>query len=203
MERRVALATAAAAAVTLGLGTVAFAAIGGTSVLGLADGGATKVVPGSQVQEIQNVVVVVSGSTTTVAGAPADATGAVVSPVAEPVTTTPAVVPVWTGAPTETTPAPAPTPTTAKSTTSSATPTTAKSTAPVTTAKPVTTTTAAPATTTPATNAPTTTAKPATNTTVRPPGVPADWPANKPIPPMPPNCQQPQLELNGVWNCDN
>jgi hypothetical protein len=38
-----------------------------------------------------------------------------------------------------------------------------------------------------------------TTTTIR--GVPKDWPAGKPIPPMPPGCQQPQLELNGVWNC--
>jgi hypothetical protein len=34
-----------------------------------------------------------------------------------------------------------------------------------------------------------------------PAGVPRDWPANKPIPPMPPGCRQPQLEDNGVWNC--
>jgi hypothetical protein len=33
--------------------------------------------------------------------------------------------------------------------------------------------------------------------------VPRDWPAGKPIPPMPANCKSPQLELNGVWNCDN
>lgn len=25
--------------------------------------------------------------------------------------------------------------------------------------------------------------------------------ANKPIPPSPANCQQPQLEDSGVWNC--
>jgi hypothetical protein len=25
----------------------------------------------------------------------------------------------------------------------------------------------------------------------------------RPIPPMPPNCRQPQLELNGVWNCQS
>jgi hypothetical protein len=39
--------------------------------------------------------------------------------------------------------------------------------------------------------------------TTRPPGVPDDWPAGKPIPPMPPNCKQPQLEDNGVWNCQS
>jgi hypothetical protein len=53
---------------------------------------------------------------------------------------------------------------------------------------------------------PATTAPPpasAPPTTVRPPGVPANWPASRPIPPMPPNCQKPQLEDNGVWNCDH
>ena len=52
------------------------------------------------------------------------------------------------------------------------------------------------------TTTPTTTAAPVTTTT-RPRGVPADWPPDKPIPPMPPNCQQPQLEDNGVWNCQD
>jgi hypothetical protein len=47
-----------------------------------------------------------------------------------------------------------------------------------------------------------TTTVPPTPTTL-PPGVPHDWPADKPIPPMPPNCRQPQLELNGVWNCQS
>lgn len=72
----------------------------------------------------------------------------------------------------------------------------------------------APVTTTPTTRAPasttTTTARPATTTTTRPsttttlpPGVPADWPPGKPIPPMPAGCKQPQLEDNGVWNCQH
>jgi hypothetical protein len=43
--------------------------------------------------------------------------------------------------------------------------------------------------------------KAATTTTTWPTGVPRDWPADKPIPPMPANCRQPQLEDNGVWNC--
>ncbi len=34
-----------------------------------------------------------------------------------------------------------------------------------------------------------------------PPGVPASWPSNRPIPPMPSPCVQPKLEDNGVWNC--
>lgn len=36
-----------------------------------------------------------------------------------------------------------------------------------------------------------------------PPGVPADWPASQPIPSMPAGCVQPQLELNGQWNCQH
>lgn len=51
--------------------------------------------------------------------------------------------------------------------------------------------------------APTTATTLPVTTTTRPRGVPADWPPGKPIPPMPPNCQQPQLEDNGVWNCDH
>lgn len=31
--------------------------------------------------------------------------------------------------------------------------------------------------------------------------IPADWPKGKAIPPLPAGCQQPQLEDNGVWNC--
>jgi hypothetical protein len=42
-----------------------------------------------------------------------------------------------------------------------------------------------------------------TTTTTRPRGVPDDWPPDKPIPPMPPDCDQPQLEDNGVWNCQD
>ena len=49
----------------------------------------------------------------------------------------------------------------------------------------------------------TSTTSPPVTTTTRPRGVPVDWPPNKPIPPMPPNCQQPQLEDNGVWNCQD
>lgn len=33
------------------------------------------------------------------------------------------------------------------------------------------------------------------------PEIPEDWPADKPIPPMPANCLEPHLEDNGVWNC--
>ncbi len=51
----------------------------------------------------------------------------------------------------------------------------------------------------PATAAP----APATTTTTRPEGVPRDWPADKPIPPMPAGCRDGQLEDNGVWNCQH
>lgn len=67
--------------------------------------------------------------------------------------------------------------------------------------------TAAPAlrsmTTTTATTQPSRTTSTTTAQGDRPPGVPADWPAGKPIPPMPPNCKHPQLEDNGVWNCEH
>jgi hypothetical protein len=36
-----------------------------------------------------------------------------------------------------------------------------------------------------------------------PPGVPADWPSSRPIPPQPSGCVQPQLELDGTWNCQH
>ena len=66
--------------------------------------------------------------------------------------------------------------------------------APTPAASPPTKVTPSPTTTTPA---------PTPTTTTLPPGVPADWPAGKPIPPMPAGCQKPQLEDNGVWNCDH
>ena len=65
-----------------------------------------------------------------------------------------------------------------------------------TTTEPRLTTTGPPSTTTT-----TATTLPPVTTTTRPPGVPRDWPPGKPIPPMPPNCRHPQLEDNGVWNC--
>ncbi|HET9727768.1 MAG TPA: hypothetical protein VFR41_00025 [Acidimicrobiia bacterium] len=46
----------------------------------------------------------------------------------------------------------------------------------------------------PTTNAPTT-------PTTQEIEIPDDWPADKPLPPMPPNCIEPHLEDNGVWNC--
>jgi len=73
---------------------------------------------------------------------------------------------------------------------------------PSTPSTPTTSTTEPPSFSSPTPTPTTTTLAPVTTTT-RPPGVPPDWPPGKPIPPMPPNCHQPQLEDNGVWNCDN
>lgn len=50
---------------------------------------------------------------------------------------------------------------------------------------------------------PATTARPGWTATTRPPGVPADWPPDEPVPPMPPDCRKAQLEDDGVWNCDH
>ena len=54
----------------------------------------------------------------------------------------------------------------------------------------------------PAADSTTSTTAPTTSTT-RPPGVPDDWPDDRPIPPMPEDCEKPQLEDNGTWNCDH
>ncbi len=209
MERRLALATAGAVAATLGIGTVCFAALGGGHLLGLSgDGSSAAVVPGSAVEQVTKVVVVRSADgslfvvESTATASPEAAAPAPASPTAEP---TLAVMVVGTAAPSPAAATTAtPTPTTTTTPTRATTPSTSR---PVTTtsAKPVTTTSAAPVTTNaPSTSAPPTTPKPVTpTTTARPPGVPADWPAGKPIPPMPAGCKQPQLELNGVWNCDD
>jgi hypothetical protein len=62
------------------------------------------------------------------------------------------------------------------------------------------------AATQPAAGAPgTTTTGPSTTTTIDPryedAEIPEDWPADRPIPPMPEDCDEPHLEDNGVWNC--
>lgn len=33
--------------------------------------------------------------------------------------------------------------------------------------------------------------------------IPSYWPANTPIPPVPPGCPEPVLEDNGTWNCED
>lgn len=68
-----------------------------------------------------------------------------------------------------------------------------------------TTTKPAPTTTVPA---PTPTTRPADHLVYPkdlPPGweIPEDWPANKPLPPIPAGCRQGHLEDNLVWNCEH
>lgn len=184
MERRVALAAAGATAGTLGLGTVCFAAVGGSNILGMASAQApAEVEVVTEVQEIQRVVVVRSSSTTLPGG-----------------TTIPTVV---LEVPVPAAPAPVATPTPATPAPRPATPATTLA---PSTSRPVITVVQVPVTAAPTTattvRATTTTAKPVTTTTW-PAGVPRDWPAGKPIPPKPANCQDAQLELNGVWNCDD
>lgn len=186
MERRIALAAAGATAGTLGLGTICFAAVGGSNILGMASAQAPAEVDViTEVQEIQRVVVVRSSSTTLPGGT------TIPTVVLEvPVPAAPAA-PAPVATPTPATPAPRP-----------ATPATTLA---PTTSRPVVTVVQVPVTAPPTTAKPavtTTTAKPVTTTTW-PAGVPRDWPAGKPIPPKPANCQDAQLELNGVWNCDN
>ncbi|MBI4934987.1 MAG: hypothetical protein HY828_13985 [Actinobacteria bacterium] len=210
MERRKAMATALAGAVTLGLGTVCLAAVGGAPMLGLTAAEQVKTMTGvTEVQMIDRVVVIRSGSTVPVEPAVvqliAPETAAPVGPAPAPGRTAPAgttagaPAAIWPAATPSPTPAPtsgtiasspaAAAPATPAPATTAKAPTPAPTPAPVTTAKPVATTIA-----------PTTTKAP---TTTLPRGVPKDWPAGKPIPPMPANCQDPQLELNGVWNCDD
>jgi len=183
MERRIALAAAGATAGTLGLGTICFAAVGGSNILGMASAQApTEVDVITEVQEIQRVVVVRSSSTTLPGGTTIPT---VVLEVPVPVPAAPAPV----ATPTPATPAPRP-----------AIP---ASTLAPTTSRPVVTVVQVPVTAAPTTAKPTTTtAKPVTTTTW-PAGVPRDWPVGKPIPSKPANCEDAQLELNGVWNCDD
>lgn len=183
MERRNAKLTAMAIAATALTGTFAFATLGGMSILGL---GAVHRPSGAAGVAAQ--IVAAAGplpSEPAAVSAPADSTA------------TP-IVPILIG-----------TPTGPDGTTSGVTPAGTRQSGAFG-QQPVTPTVTTPSgngptvtvpATTPATVPPTTAAT--TPTTVRPAGVPADWPANKPIPPMPANCKQPQLEDNGVWNCQN
>lgn len=208
MERRKAMATALAGAVTLGLGTVCLAAIGGAPMLGLAAADPIKTMTGvTEVQMIDRVVVVRSGSTVPVDPAVVQLIAPETAPPVGPAPAPTRAAPAGTtaAAPTAAWPSASPSPTPAPTSGSIASSPAAA--APATQA-PATTAKAAPATQAPATTAkpvvttiaPTTTKAP---TTTLPRGVPRDWPAGKPIPPMPANCNDPQLELNGVWNCDD
>jgi len=200
MERRKALAFAAAVTCVLGSTTVAFAAVGGGSLLGF--GGAHDAGIGSvsqaqlsadstasivrRTKNVYDKVVVdsrVKASTRSV-GLAAAAT----PPSASPADAPPPVPVVSRGSAAR------------HRHEASNVPTESRRTG---TRKPTTTTEPTRETETEPTSPPTSTANPPVTTTTRPRGVPADWPPDKPIPPMPPNCRQPQLEDNGVWNCQD
>ena len=211
MERRQALALAAAVTGTLGTAIVAVAAVGGLSVLGFGAahhatqlsslasyqsgaGGAGGVVTRTKdVYDRVTVEGVQTAASRRSAGLVSAAAPALSNGTAAP---GPAMTVPRSGAvkshqhrtpkavPRSTARTPATTPTTEPAPAVEAPETPAPTT--TTTQPPATTTAVAPVT-----------------TTTRPRGVPADWPPGKPIPPMPPNCRHPQLEDNGVWNCDD
>ena len=222
MERRLAVTYIISATTTLGIACVAIAAVGG----GLFASAAPQVAGGKQVELIDDYIVVHSETTAeTIAGA-ADlgaaaaaavtATAASAGPTAPADTPAPgaiATAPPQTSAgaapdaprsesPASTTP-PAPA-TTAGAPTPAATAAPSPTAAPAPTAAPTTqprapAPTAAPTTQPPAPTV--TTAAPAIAGVPQGARIPSDWPASKPIPPIPPGCKMPQLEDNGVWNC--
>jgi hypothetical protein len=225
MNRRVALLTALSAAGTVVVGSVSFAI-----VYRPVDEQAASIPLLEPSETVETTVVDWPGTSGPVGGGPFEPNPAapiVASsdglPVGTAGTVGATVQPATTGSPSA---APAPAApaspvsvlTTAPAsgpTVTAAAPATTAPKAPSTTAAPVTTqatpapaTTTAPTVTSPVTTqAPTpTTAAPAPTASTaapRPEGVPSDWPANKPIPPMPANCRDPQLEDNGVWNCQH
>ncbi len=190
MERKRAMAVAATVTCVLGSSTVALAATAGVPVLGFGRSAAdaaevSTVWQASTAHQARRVVTRTKNVVDKVVVDVPEGGGATVTP-PNP-TTAPA-----TPAPVATTYTPRP------STTAAAPhrqPRTEDDDAPPTTAH------------TPVTHPPepvaTSTTTLITTTTTRPPGVPADWPPGKPIPPMPPNCHNPQLEDNGVWNCQD
>jgi hypothetical protein len=205
MERRKALAAATAATFVLGSGIVAAASMTGTSILGFGGGAkhsrtsstnADSAKPGVVVKtrNIYDRYVVTTGDDATTGTASDNrnaggSSGSTDSALArEPTAADPGREPAAGDSP-PTSNAPAARPGTRRST-----PTTARATTPTTAAHGVATP--------PTTAAPTPTTVPSPTTTW-PRGVPSDWPKDKPIPPMPPNCREPQLEDNGVWNCDH
>lgn len=197
MERTKALAASTAATLALGSGIVAAASITGASFLGFGvvkhnarstaaatpDGSKPGVVVRTRnvydryVVETANGTPPVGGGSGTTTGSPGGAG-------------TPGSTPPTGTSPEREPRAPTPTPTTSP-------PRTGKTPSNTPTTRPEEPTT--PPAVTPTTPAPSPTTIPAT----WPIGVPKDWPPDKPIPPMPPNCGQPQLEDNGVWNCDH
>ena len=201
MERRLAITYIVSATTTFGVGCVAIAAASG----GLFVSAAPKSTGGKQLELVDEYVVLRSSTsvpTIETAAPTLDITAALVpaSPLAaaiaaKPVATQAAVsgaaaqpdVTVAALPTPETAPAPAPTPESAPT----------PEPAPATPSAPI-----------PAPAAPTTMAPKPITTTAPPAAVPSgaripnDWPANKPIPPIPPGCEKPQLEDNGKWNCE-
>ena len=223
MKRQPAMATALAAGAALFLTSVAVASMSGTPILGFGPDEIVRTVgtrPAepvvvTQVSEVNDVVVVPSttpASTTPAADqpiiVPRDLVDALASPGAVELasvttTTSPTSPPVTATKPLGVSVAvpraapvsPTPPPTTAVSPASSVQPAAAVTTTTPPTASPEPRTEPQPRSTT----APSPTTAPA----ARPPGVPSDWPPDRPIPPMPADCRKPQLEDNGIWNCDH
>jgi hypothetical protein len=197
MERRKALAAASAATLVLGSTIVAAASVTGASFLGF--GGTSRHSAGSLATIAahpakQRVVVrtrdmydrfVVDTGTAGAAGAAGTGPATPPGPGAPALPTTTVTASPTVSDPTPTTAAPARR-TTPEPASSDVAPGASETPPSVPSAAPGSTTTVPP-----------------TTTTTLPRGVPDDWPPGKPIPPMPPNCHQPQLELNGVWNCQS
>ena len=193
MERRKALAVATAATLTLGTVVVAAASLTGASILGFggtasargAQSTATTVGNGKPpvVVRIHNIydrrVVDTTDTAAPAAGTSGTYTGA-------DLYRAPAVPDAATPSPTTTTVAAPVAPIPPAGTTATTEPDDGA--APPTTAHPTSSSTTTIPTTTP---------------TTRPRGVPPDWPPDEPIPPMPANCREPHLALNGVWHCDD
>ncbi len=200
MERRLAITYIVSATTTFGFGCVAIAAAGG----GLFASAAPKSMGGKQLEIVDQYIVLRSSTSVPTSQAAAPTLDAVVAPaaasgVAAPtgLATAQPDVAAPDVEPNPTTNAPSPTPETAPA--PQATPETAPTPEPA----PSTSSAPAPAPTTPTTMAPkppTTTAPPAAVASGA--RIPRDWPANKPIPPIPPGCEKPQLEDNGKWNCE-
>jgi hypothetical protein len=191
MERRTALAVASTATALLGSTVVAAASVTNTSLLGFGPGARAAVAiatsdtarPASttvrRTRDVYDRYVVAVGTDATPgadSAAPRTVPTGIVPATAAPATGLPSV---------DSTPTSLPARHRGSDGSDDTTPTTART--PLTSPTPV---------------PPSTTTIPTTPTT-RPRGVPRDWPADKPIPPMPPNCREPKLEDNGVWNCDD
>ncbi len=180
MERRVAIL--ASSTMTLAAATTSFVALGGIDLFGRAE------------IDSRSKVVVVTLAPPSAAGdtGPVDATTTIVTALPDPTPAVPRLVvpPPSGGDPTRA----------AVTTTDTLSPTTPGSATPTPTT--ITTPTATPTTAHVITTVPPT--APSTGTTLPPDArIPSDWPTGSPIPPIPPDCEEPVLEDNGIWNCDH